>query len=212
MGIGITDAPVKEARDALNILGIIWRSKERDRRPTLKEIEALYGYWDDMGIKYDGERELVPMVDICQFAIATAMRLGEICRIEWRDFKEDKRIVVIRDRKDPRQKKGNDEIVPLLGVNGYDALEIILRQDRADEKIFPYNAHSVSTLFTRACEKLGIEDLSFHDLRHEGTSRLFEAGLRIEQVAMLTGHKDWRTLKRYTQLKPMDILAAFPAK
>ena len=203
---------VREARDALTMLGIVGRSKERDRRPTADELEALFAYWNDMGAKYDGERELVPMADICQFAIATAMRLGEICRIEWRDLNEAKRTVLIRDRKDPRQKKGNDEIVPLLDVNGYDALGLMLKQLRVGERIFPYNAHSVSTLFTRACEKLQIADLSFHDMRHEGTSRLFEAGLRIEQVAMLTGHKDWRTLKRYTQLKPMDILAAFPAK
>jgi site-specific recombinase XerD len=50
------------------------------------------------------------------------------------------------------------------------------------------------------------------DRRLSVAPMMFEAGLRIEQVAMLTGHKDWRTLKRYTQLKPMDILAAFPAK
>jgi site-specific recombinase XerD len=39
-------------------------------------------------------------------------------------------------------------------------------------------------------------------LRHEGTSRLFEAGFPIEKVAMVTGHKDWRMLRRYTNLKP----------
>jgi integrase len=210
--IGVTDAPVREAREALAIIGLTGRSKERDRRPTADELEALFAYWNDMGIRYEGERQLVPMIDLCQFAIATAMRLGEICRIEWMDLDQAKRTVIIRDRKDPRQKKGNNELVPLLDVNGYDALELIVKQDRATESIFPYKASSVSTLFTRACVKLGIDDLNFHDLRHEGTSRLFEAGLRIEQVAMLTGHKDWRTLKRYTQLKPMDILAAFPAK
>lgn len=50
-----------------------------------------------------------------------------------------------------------------------------------------------------------IEDLRFHDLRHEGTSRLFEAGLSIERVALVTGHKDWRMLRRYTNLKPEDL-------
>jgi site-specific recombinase XerD len=47
--------------------------------------------------------------------------------------------------------------------------------------------------------------LHFHDLRHEGTSRLFEAGLSIEKVALVTGHKDWRMLQRYTNLKPEDL-------
>ncbi|MBL4821255.1 MAG: tyrosine-type recombinase/integrase, partial [Gammaproteobacteria bacterium] len=52
---------------------------------------------------------------------------------------------------------------------------------------------------------LDIEDLHFHDLRHEATSRLFEAGLTIERVALVTGHKDWKMLRRYTHLKPEDL-------
>ena len=49
--------------------------------------------------------------------------------------------------------------------------------------------------------------MHFHDLRHEGTSRLFEAGLTIEQVPLVTGHKDWKMLKRYTQLRPENLHA-----
>jgi site-specific recombinase XerD len=52
---------------------------------------------------------------------------------------------------------------------------------------------------------LKIIDLHFHDLRHEGTSRLFEAGFSIEQVALVTGHKDWKMLRRYTHLKPEGL-------
>jgi site-specific recombinase XerD len=53
--------------------------------------------------------------------------------------------------------------------------------------------------------KLQIIDLHFHDLRHEATSRLFEAGLTIEQVPLVTGHKDWKMLRRYTQLRPESL-------
>ncbi|MGY3534591.1 tyrosine-type recombinase/integrase [Bradyrhizobium sp. USDA 4452] len=49
------------------------------------------------------------------------------------------------------------------------------------------------------------DELKIHDLRHEGTSRLFEAGLSIEKVALVTDHKDWRTLRRYTKLKPEEL-------
>jgi hypothetical protein len=54
----------------------------------------------------------------------------------------------------------------------------------------------------RACQVLRIDDLHFHDLRHEGASRLFEAGFRIEHVALVTGHKDWKMLRRYTHVRP----------
>lgn len=56
--------------------------------------------------------------------------------------------------------------------------------------------------FTRACKDLGIVDLHLHDLRHEGTSRLFETGFQIPQAALVTGHRDWKMLRRYIHLRP----------
>ena len=56
--------------------------------------------------------------------------------------------------------------------------------------------------FGHQCRDLKIDDFHFHDLRHEGTSRLFEAGFSTEQVSLVTGHKDWKMLRRYTHLKP----------
>jgi integrase len=143
------------------------------------------------------------------FAVATAMRQDEIARVEWRDFDASSRMLVIRNRKDPRKKKGNDQRIPLLDVSGYDACKIIEEQGRfsniREGRIFPYNGRSVGTAFRRQCQELKIEDLHFRDLRHEGTHRLFEAGFSIEQVALVTGHKDWKMLRRYTQLKPETL-------
>ena len=48
-------------------------------------------------------------------------------------------------------------------------------------------------------------DLTFHDLRHEATSRFFEKGLNPMQVAAITGHKTLQMLKRYTHLKAEDL-------
>jgi integrase len=202
-----TELSVKDAREALRMIGLIAKSRRRNRRPTPVEIERLCLYWRE------NRRQIVPMADLTEFAIASGMRLGEICSIRWRDLDQIGRAVLIRDRKDPRQKIGNDELVPLLDVAGYDALAIIQRQPPStDGRIFPYRAASVSTLFARASQRLGIENLHYHDLRHDAVSRLFEAGLRIEQVSLISGHKDWKTLQRYTHLKPEDVAAAFPAK
>ncbi len=51
----------------------------------------------------------------------------------------------------------------------------------------------------------GVDDLHFHDLRHEATSRLFEQGYSIEQVSAVTLHQSWQELKRYTQLRPESL-------
>src|SRR5712671_4163451 len=72
-------------------------------------------------------------------------------------------------------------------------------------RIFPYNGRSIGAAFRRQCRDLKIEDLHFHDLRREAASRHFEAGFSIEQVSLVTGHKDWKMLRRYTHLKPETL-------
>lgn len=72
---------------------------------------------------------------------------------------------------------------------------------RITDHIFPYNADSISTAFTKACAFLEIYDLHFHDLRHDGVSRLFEVGWDIPQVSRVSGHRDWNSLRRYTHFK-----------
>ena len=72
---------------------------------------------------------------------------------------------------------------------------------RKDPRIFPYSTDAITANFTRHCALLGIDDLHFHDLRHEGASRLFEMGRTIPQTASVTGHKSWASLQRYTHLR-----------
>jgi len=202
-GLPVRIEPIDLGRIALKRLGLVGKSNERDRRPTDDELEKLFALWDA------NERLISPMTRIVRFAIATAMRQEEICRVTWSDFNARTKMLLIRDRKDPREKRGNDQRIPLLAVSGYDAVALIEEQrairSNENDRIFPYNHRSVGTAFTRSVSDLGIADLHFHDLRHEGTSRLFEAGFRIEQVALVTGHKDWKMLRRYTHLRPESL-------
>lgn len=199
-GLLVQVEPVDLGRIALKRLGLVGPSNERDRRPTEDELARLIYHFDS------NPRQIIPMGRIIRFAVASTMRQEEICRVVWPDHVARTKMLTIRDRKDPRAKKGNDQTIPLLAVSGYDANAIVEEQRgfRAndDDRIFPYKHRSVSNVFTRACQDLGIEDLHFHDLRHEGTSRLFEAGFQIHQVALVTGHKDWKMLRRYTHLRP----------
>lgn len=114
-------------------------------------------------------------------------------------------MLLIRDRKDPRHKTGNDQRIPVLSDSGYDPCALIEEQRAlvgSRGRIFPYNGRSIGTAFRRVCHTLGIKDLRVHDLRHEATSRLFEAGFSIEHVALVTGHKDWNMLRRDTHIRP----------
>ena len=51
-----------------------------------------------------------------------------------------------------------------------------------------------------------VDDLRFHDLRHEAISRFFELGLSVPEVALISGHKDYRVLFRYTHLRATDLI------
>lgn len=201
-GIEVLPEEVRLARVALSRLGLVGKAKERDRRPTQQELDDLIAYFETK------PRQVIPMSRIIRFAVATAMREEEICKIEWEDVDVRNRMVTVRDRKDPRHKDGNNQRVPMLDISGYNAWEVLLEQriiTHGKGRVFPHHPKSVGTAFWRACAKLDIPDLHFHDLRHEATSRLFEAGLTIERVALVTGHKDWKMLRRYTNLRPESL-------
>ena len=72
--------------------------------------------------------------------------------------------------------------------------------------LFSYTARGLSGAFLKLCRKVKIDDLHFHDLRHEATSRFFEKGLNPVGVATITGHKDTKMLMRYTHLKSEDLV------
>jgi integrase len=202
--LDIPDRLALDARASLKHRGLDTRSREREREPSDDELTRLYAYWQA------NLRQKINMPMLCRFALATGMRLGEICGLQVEDVDRDRRTAIIRDRKDPRAKEGNDQEVPLLP--GAWAIVAPLIEGREEGSIFGVQAASVSTAFTRACTKLGIEDLHFHDLRHRATADLFRAGLDIPRVALMTGHKSWAMLRRYTKIKPEDVHAAFAGR
>jgi integrase len=73
--------------------------------------------------------------------------------------------------------------------------------------VFPgLTTEAIKRAFMRARRRAGLEDFHFHDLRHEGTSRLFEKGLNPIEVASVTGHKTLQMLRRYTHLRAEDLV------
>ncbi len=75
-----------------------------------------------------------------------------------------------------------------------------------ESPIYSYKPRGLSGEFLKLCRKVKIDDLHFHDLRYEATSRLFEKGLNPVEVATITGHKDTKMLIRYTHLRAEDLV------
>ena len=65
------------------------------------------------------------------------------------------------------------------------------------QRVFRTTANAVRLSWQRITKAAGIQDLHFHDLRHEVISRFFELGLTVPEVASISGHRDARMLLRY---------------
>jgi integrase len=77
--------------------------------------------------------------------------------------------------------------------------------------VFPLTPNALKLGFERALERSRIDDLRFHDLRHEAVSRFFEKGLNVMEVASISGHKTLQMLKRYTHMQVDSILTKIDA-
>ena len=184
---------IKDAVTVAKRLGLTTRSRERDRRPTLPELDKLMEHFGNRQVR---RADAVPMQQVIAFAIFSTRRQEEITRLRRDDLDRDGSRIKVRDMKNPGDKAGNDVWTDLTP----EALSILDARPKGD-LFFPYSTDAISAGFTRACRTLGIEDLHFHDLRHDGVSRLFELGWNIPHVATVSGHRNWTSLRRYTHLR-----------
>jgi integrase len=163
-------------------------SKPRERRLSDTEFELLMSSIAETRNKF-----LKPII---QFALATAMRRGEMLMARWGDINWNNRTIFIEEAKN-----GWSRTIPLSS----EALDILNLVPKAEDRIFPTTAMAIQLAWQRLTKRAGIEDLHFHDLRHEAISRFFEMGLSIPEVALISGHRDVRQLFRYTHLRAEDV-------
>ncbi len=158
----------------------------RERRLSDRELEAICQHL---------KPEQAAMV---RFAVETAMRRSELCRMDW-----DHVCLAACTCRIPETKNGHPRVIPLSSR----AVAILNEQPRQiTGKVWGISPSGISHAFSSACRKAGIEDARFHDLRHEATSRLFERGLNPMEVSSITGHRSLAMLQRYTHLGQWHLL------
>jgi integrase len=133
-------------------------------------------------------------------AIETGMRRSELLSLQWANVDLEKRIAFL-----PMTKNGDSRGVPLStkAVMIFRALP----GSRGGGVFGDLTVEGLKKAFGRAVRRAGITGLRLHDLRHEATSRFFEKGLNVMEVASVTGHKTLQMLKRYTHLSATDLAA-----
>lgn len=164
------------------------KDNKRDRRLKEGELDKLL----EAGRKTRNP-SLIPIV---RLALETAMRRGEILSLRFRDVDIERCTATIRE-----SKNGHSRKIPLSSL-AVAVLEtsIATMDNRAKAQnayIFPVTPVAVRLSWDKLTNRAKIDDLHFHDLRHEAISRFFELGLTVPEVASISGHRDIRMLLRY---------------
>lgn len=137
---------------------------------------------------------LRPMVEL---AIETAMRRGELLRLEWQHIDLDKAVAYL-----PETKNGDPRYVPLTPK----AVAILRAWPKGSGAlVFGTTENAFKLAWQRAVKRAKLPDLHFHDLRHEAASRLAEKLSNVLELSSVTGHKDLRMLKRYYHPRAEDL-------
>jgi integrase len=141
--------------------------------------------------------EMKTMALLIQFAIETGMRRMEILKLNWSQINIDRKSIQISETKN-----GSVRTVPLSKL----ALTVVKGcQAASDGLVFNISESAHRYNWQRITCRADIDNLHFHDLRHEAISRFFEKGLSVAEVALISGHKDVRQLFRYTHLRAEDV-------
>ena len=165
-------------------------SNERTRRLVGNEEELILNDLKNCRNPY--------ILQATLFALETACRQGEVLRLTWENVDFNQKTAFI-----DKTKNGESRTIPLSPR----ALSAITQLPRPIKNgcVFKVSANGLSKAFKRSCKKHKLENLKFHDLRHEATSQFFEKGLNPMEAAAITGHKTLQMLKRYTHLKPTEL-------
>lgn len=162
-------------------------NNRRNRRLTSDEQEKLLSYCMEKGFK--------ELRNAIVLAIETGMRRGELLRATKCHYNEHDRTLLI-----PITKNGYPRTIPLTTT-----AESIIRNFGEDAFVYSHTMEGFKSAWQRLIKRTGIIDFRFHDLRHEAISRFFEMGLSVPEVALISGHRDYRMLQRYTHLKPEQV-------
>ncbi|WP_109479444.1 site-specific integrase [Paraburkholderia sp. C35] len=195
-GIAMPSNPVADVRRPRS-------NPPRERRLTIAEQSLLLH-----ACKQARSWWLAPIVEL---AIHTGMRQSEVRALQWQNVNTEECVVTLpaaatktlTTRTVPLNKRCMTVIQSIRGT----------RVGPLQGPVFPdVTRNALKLAFKRARIRSGLEDLHFHDTRHEATSRLFELGLSDSEVALVTGHKTRAMLARYTHLRAKDLVHRLDAQ
>lgn len=177
---------------------------ERDRVLSFDEERRLLAACvetEDISVKHYGKQKTVTiaakrlhLAGVIIFAVDTAMRAGEIFKLDWSDVDMERDIITVQFFNSKTQKTRQIGMTPRVKAVLIDLSAQLPRTGLVFKKGRSTRA------FRTACVRAHITDLHFHDLRHTATTRMIRAGVPHTEVMKITGHTQIKTFLRYLNL------------
>ena len=183
----VLELPVHD--NPFNKLGLKDVKAKRWRRVSKEEMDLLIEGCSTFkkGVRQGG-MSATDFKDIITFAVETGLRRGEITGVHMSHIRNGNLWVPAAKTDRPRE-------VPLTAI----AAKII--EDRGlrgfSGLVFPFQSRTITRDFTSLARKQGVNNLHFHDLRHEALSRFNDLGLSTFELMVVSGHKSPEHLAVY---------------
>jgi len=154
---------------------------------------------------------------LVRFSLLTGCRMQECLDLEWKHIDWHNRLMRVTGKgSKTRSIPMSDDVFALLRPLPRAADRIFTyaskRADNAPRgQLLPIEREGLKSIFERAVKKAGIEDFSFHDLRHTCATRLLRATGNLRLVKDLLGHEDMATTLKYAHITTDDLRDAMNA-
>jgi len=154
---------------------------------------------------------------LIDFAVSTAMRKGEMLKLEWSMVDLDSKWLHLPDR---ITKTGRPRQIPLTekaeqAIVLWKAMDDegvavhrtgkFFKTEEGQKRVFKIGHDQLEEIWKKAKRGAGLDYLHWHDLRHEATSRLFDLGCTVPEAQSITGHATIEELTRYSHASGASV-------
>ena len=203
----------KTVNGYINLFSLIWKTAKKqwsitlpaespfslvtlDKINNLRDV-IISEAEEDKLITEAKKSKLNSLADIIRFAILVGARWSEIVGLQRKNVCFNKKTATFIDTKN-----GENHTIPLP-----DEALLILKKYPFGDKFFPISSYGkFEFYFDQARKKADLTHIRFHDTRATFCTRALLSGMSIPEVAAISNHKDWASLRRYSRIKPADLL------
>lgn len=179
--------------------GIGWKLVGKNPCKGIKKLdEEARWRW----LNHQETQDFISQVEDREFfivAIHTGMRRSEILRLKPADINQRERYLIVQ-----KTKNNAKRVIP-LSRRCYGGLKRAMRGKPDSAHVFNKTIHEIRVQFARVKAAANIEDLRLHDLRHTFACHMRLAGMDLQTLQKIMGHKNIEQTLKYAEIGPSYV-------